>query len=98
VNDDSVIHAVKLLYPKLEHQLLLAKQVALIEPLKVELVSKELNHLAAILHVYAVGLNFMKNFIFCYYFSKRKWKFFYTFNHFYSESLQKEQNSTNLLL
>jgi hypothetical protein len=25
-----------------------------------ELVSKELNHLAAILHVYAVGLNFMK--------------------------------------
>lgn len=29
-----MIHAVKLLYPKLEHQLLLAKQVALIEPLK----------------------------------------------------------------
>ena len=27
---------------------------------KVELVSKELNHLAAILHVYAGGLNFMK--------------------------------------
>ena len=26
----------------------------------VELVSKELNHLAAILHVYARGLNFMK--------------------------------------
>ena len=26
----------------------------------VELVSKELNHLAAILHVYAKGLNFMK--------------------------------------
>ena len=26
----------------------------------VELVSKELNHLAAILHVYAGGLNFMK--------------------------------------
>ena len=34
VNDDSVIHALKLLYPKLENQLLLAKQVALIEPLK----------------------------------------------------------------
>ena len=30
------------------------------EPLGVELVSKELNHLAAILHVYAGGLNFMK--------------------------------------
>ena len=28
--------------------------------IKVELVSKELNHLAAILHVYAGGLNFMK--------------------------------------
>ena len=27
---------------------------------KVELVSKELDHLAAILHVYAGGLNFMK--------------------------------------
>ena len=39
-----------------------------------ELVSKELNHLAAILHVYAGGLNFIV------------------------KSLQKEQNSTNLLL
>ena len=28
--------------------------------LTLELVSKELNHLAAILHVYAGGLNFMK--------------------------------------
>ena len=28
--------------------------------MKVELVSKELNHLAAILHVFAGGLNFMK--------------------------------------
>ena len=34
VNDDSVIHALKLIHPKLESQLLLAKQVALIEPLK----------------------------------------------------------------
>ena len=31
----------------------------------------------------------------CYYFSKGKGKYFYTFNHFY---FQKEQNSTNLLL
>ena len=30
------------------------------EGLKLELVSKELNHLAVILHVYAGGLNFMK--------------------------------------
>ena len=27
--------------------------------------------------------------IFCYYFSKRKWKYFYTFNHFYSEKSSK---------
>jgi hypothetical protein len=33
-----------------------------------------------------------------YYFSKRKVKYFYTFNHFYSKSLEKDQNSTNLLL
>ena len=32
----------------------------LILSLVLELVSKELNHLAAILHVYAGGLNFMK--------------------------------------
>ena len=63
----------------------------------IELVSKELNHLAAILHVYARGLNFMKYFFFFFfsYFSQRKWKYFYTFNHFYD---LKEQNSTNLLL
>ena len=53
-----------------------------------ELVSKELNHFAAILHVYAGSL------IFCevkkkYYFSKRKGKYFYTFNHFYSEKSSK---------
>jgi Bardet-Biedl syndrome 7 protein len=34
VNDDSVLHTLELLHPKLEAQLLLAKQVALIEPLK----------------------------------------------------------------
>jgi hypothetical protein len=31
-----------------------------VQVLTLELVSKELNHLAAILHVYAGGLNFMK--------------------------------------
>ena len=25
----------------------------------------------------------------CYYFSKRKWKYFYTFNHFYNEKSSK---------
>ena len=39
-----------LLYYSLTHTLLF----------RLELVSKELNHLAAILHVYAGGLNFMK--------------------------------------
>lgn len=34
MTDESVIHTLKLLHPKLESQLLLAKQVALIEPLK----------------------------------------------------------------
>ena len=52
-----------------------------------ELVSKELNHMAAIMQVYAGGLNF----------SKRKWKYFNTFIIFIVKSLQKEQNSTKLL-
>jgi hypothetical protein len=48
-------------------------------------VSKELNHLAAILHVYAGSLIFMKQKKNMYnYFSRRKWKYFYTFNHLYS--------------
>ena len=55
-----------------------------------ELVSKELNHLAAILHVYAAqGFEFYEVKKICYYFSKRKWKYFYTFNHFYSEKSSK---------
>ena len=33
-----------------------------------------------------------------YYLSKRKGKYFYTFNHFYSEKSSKDQNSTNHLL
>ena len=55
-----------------------------------ELVSKELNHLAAILHVYTGGLNF----------TKRKWKCsdFTLFIILIVKSLQKEQISTNLLL
>ena len=32
------------------------------------------------------------------YLSKRKGKYFYTFNHFYSEKSSKDQNSTNHLL
>jgi hypothetical protein len=53
-------------------------------------VSKELNHLAAILHVYAGGFDFYEvKKKYYYYFSKRKGKYFYTFNHFYSEKSSK---------
>ena len=31
----------------------------------------------------------VKKKFFCYYFSKRKWKYFYTFYHFYSEKSSK---------
>jgi hypothetical protein len=52
--------------------------------------SKELNHLAAILHVYAGGVDFYEvKKKYHYYFSKRKGKYFYTFNHFYSEKSSK---------
>ena len=62
----------------------------------IELVSKGLNHLAAILHVYAGGLIFMKNIII---FQKEKGNTFTLLIIFFIvKSLQKEQNSTNLLL
>ena len=51
---------------------------------KIELVSKELNHLVAILHVYFCEVK-----INCYFFLKRKWKYFYNFNHFHSEKPSK---------
>ena len=47
----------KISFGKIEKAL---KQTALKLAIKLELVSKELNHLAAIMHVYAGGLNFMK--------------------------------------
>ena len=65
---------------------------------ELELVSKELNHLAAILHVYAGGLNFMKKkkkivIIF----QKENGNTFTLLIIFIGKSPQKEQNSTNLL-
>ena len=64
---------------------------------KVELVSRELNHLAAILHVYAGGLNFMKQkkkiVIIL---KKENGNTFTLLIIFIVKSLQKEQNSTNL--
>ena len=51
-----------------------------------ELVSKESNDLAAILHVYARSLILMKK---KKYFSKREGKYFYTFNHFYCKKSSK---------
>ena len=61
--------------------------------------SKELNHLAAILHVYAGGLNFMKlkkKFVII--FQKENGNTFTLLIIFIVKSLQKEQNNTNLLL
>ena len=57
----------------------------------IELVSKELNHLAAILHAYARGLNFLKQKkILLLFFQKENGNtYFYTFNHFYSEKSSK---------
>ena len=59
--------------------------------LQLELVSKELNHFAAILHVYAGGLNFMKKkkkFVII--FQKENGNtYFYTFNNFYIEKSSK---------
>ena len=68
--------------------------------LALELVSKELNHLATILHVYAGGLNFMKQkkIFHVIIFQKENGNTFTLFIIFIVKSLQKEQNSTNLLL
>ena len=63
-----------------------------------ELVSKELNHLAAILHVYSGGLIFIKYFFFIIIFQKENGNTFTLSIIFIVKSLQKEQNSTNLLL
>ena len=60
--------------------------------------SKELNHLAAILHFYAGGFEFYevkKNVII---FLKENGNTFTLLIIFIVKSLQKEQNSTNLLL
>jgi hypothetical protein len=64
-------------------------------------VSKELNHLAAILHVYAGGLIFFevkKNVYSLYIFQKEKGNNFTLLIILTVKSLQKEQKSTNLLL
>ena len=65
-----------------------------------ELVSKELNHLAAMLHVYAGGLILMKykKNLLLFFKKKREIHTFTLFIIIIVKSLQKEQNSTNLLL
>ena len=64
-----------------------------------ELVSKELNHLVAILHVYARGFEFYEvTFFFVIIFQKENGNTFTLLIIFIVKSLQKEQNSTNLLL
>ena len=54
LNDRLQLHSIKLY---ILHRWI---KVPIEEVHALELVSKELNHLAAILHVYAGGLNFMK--------------------------------------
>ena len=61
-----------------------------------ELVSKELNHLAAILHVYARGFELYEVKKKLLLFFKKKMEILLII--FIVKSLQKEQNSTNLLL
>ena len=68
------------------------------DDLIVELMSKELNHLAAIFHVYAGGLIFMKWKKYVIVFQKENETTFTLLIIFIVKSLQKEQNSTNLLL
>ena len=61
--------------------------------------SKELNHLAAILHVYAGGFEFDEVKIkFVIIFQKENGNTFTLLIIFIVKSFQKEQNSTNLLL
>ena len=65
---------------------------------EVDLVSKELNHLAAILHVYAGSYEVKKKKKYIIIFQKEKGNTFTLLIIFIVKSLQKEQNSTNLLL
>ena len=63
-----------------------------------ELVSKELNHLEAVLHVYAGSLIFYEVKKIVIIFQKENGNAFTLLIIFIVKSLQKEQNSTNLLL
>ena len=74
------------------------ENATLCDEIKVELVSKELNHLAAILHVHAGGLIFMKKKKYFIIFQKGKGNTFIFLITFMMKSLQKEPNCTNLIL
>ena len=66
--------------------------------MEIELVSKELNHLAAILHGQGFEFYAEKKFFFVIIFQKVNGNTFTLLIIFIVKSLQKEQNSTNLLL
>ena len=92
----------QLLYCKciLSRGYLVDKMNDLLLMLKLELVSKELNHLGTILHVFA-GVWFLWSKKICFFviiFQKEKGNTFTLLIFFKVKSLQKEQNSTNLLL
>ena len=60
VNFGEIGTTIQNLVKSFQEKVKIQKKLDSINDIKVELVSKELNHLAAILHVYAGGLNFMK--------------------------------------
>ena len=64
----TIVHQTKTLLTKEILSILIHSKFA---KLDVELVSKESNHLSAILHVYAGGLNFMKYFFLVLFFKKK---------------------------
>ena len=66
--------------------------------INLELVSKELNHLVTILHVYAGGFEFYEVKKTVIIFQNENGNNFTLLIIFIVKSLQKEQNSTNLLL
>ena len=88
------------LWPTVGGLVICTKQptLACIRSCNIELMSKELNHLAAILHVYSGGWILWSKKKIVIIFQKENGNTFTLLIIFIVKSLQKEQNSTNLLL
>ena len=102
VNKNTVIHIVHYFFPFFSEKLFSnAKLKCQRIQQNLEIMSKELNHLAAILHIYArPGFEFYEvtKKILLLLFQKENGNTFTLLIIFIVKSLQKEQNSTNLLL